>query len=57
VKKIKSKIRKYLEEIFIFAGFAFLLVGTYLLSPVATWFVAGVECIGYAVLLALGKRK
>ncbi len=47
----------YLDDIFIFAGCALILIGTYLLSPVATWFVGGAMCITAGVLVGMGGRE
>jgi hypothetical protein len=56
-KKIRAFFRKYDEELFVFSGFVLLVIGAYTLHPSAAWFVAGIECLGYAVLLAQGKKK
>ena len=56
-RKIRAWFRRYDEEIFIFLGFALLVMGAYTLYPSASWFVAGVESLAYAFLLAQGKKK
>jgi hypothetical protein len=56
-KKFRAFLRKYDEELFILSGFAFLVIGAYKLDPSAAWFVAAIECLGYAFLLAQGKNK
>jgi len=56
-RKMRLFLRRYDEELFIFCGFVLLIVGAYTLHPSAAWFVAGTECLVYAVLLSRGKRK
>lgn len=40
------------DDLFILAGCVLILVGTYKICPVATWFVAGVMLIAIGVLVA-----
>jgi len=56
-RKLRMFFRKYDEELFIFFGFALLVIGAYSIHPTAAWFVAGLECLAYAMLLAQGKAK
>ena len=46
-------MRKYLDDLLGVIGCALILVGTYQISPLATWFVAGAMCIGWAFLLGI----
>jgi len=47
---------KFLDDLFIFIGCGLILVGTYSLSPVATWFVAGIMFIAAGVLIGIGRK-
>jgi hypothetical protein len=44
---------KYLDDLLILIGCALILVGTYQVCPVATWFVGGVMAIGAGVVLSV----
>ncbi len=48
-------MRKYLDDLLGVIGCALILVGTYQISPLATWFVAGGMCIAWGVLLGLSR--
>lgn len=50
-------LQKHLDDILILGGCGLLLVGTYQLSPVATWFVGGVIAIALGVLVGLGGGR
>ena len=47
----------YLDDLLIVAGCVLILIGTYLVHPVATWFVAGGMLIALGVLIGLGGRN
>jgi len=47
--------RNYFDDILFVAGFIAILIGTYKLSPIAAWFVGGVECLVAAILIARSK--
>lgn len=44
------------EGAFLFAGTACLAVGSYLVNPIAPWFVVGGACLLVGVLLAAPRR-
>ena len=46
----------YLDDILIVAGCGLILVGTYLVNPLAVWFVGGAQLIILGVLIGLGAR-
>jgi hypothetical protein len=50
-------IKTYLDDLFLLIGCLLVLVGTYQLSPIATWFVAGGMFIAAGVLIGLGARR
>lgn len=56
-RRFKRWVRKYNEDLFVFAGFTSILIGAYHLHPLAAWFVGGVECLIVAILIAWSKRK
>ena len=47
---------KFLDDLFILAGCGLIVIGTYQICPVATWFVGGVTLVLFGVLVGLGKR-
>ncbi len=48
-------MKKYADDGFIFAGCLSIVIGTYYVCPVATWFVAGLFLIIIGVLLGIFK--
>ena len=48
---------KYLDDLLLILGAVLICIGTYVLCPVATWFVAGAFCIAGAVLLARSQGE
>jgi hypothetical protein len=57
MKRIRSWFRKYADDLLFIVGFVFILIGSYCLYPVSAWFVAGVECLIYGVLIAWSHKK
>jgi hypothetical protein len=57
MKKFRAWLRKYADDLLFIIGFVFILIGSYCLSPIAAWFVAGAECLIYGILIAWSKRK
>jgi hypothetical protein len=49
-------IHENAEDLLLIAGFAAILFGTYKVSPLAAWFVGGVECLVAAILVAWSKK-
>lgn len=49
---MKNNIRKYADDLLFIVGLMLILIGTYQLSHVAAWFVAGVECLIAAFVVA-----
>jgi hypothetical protein len=49
-------LQKHLDEIFILAGCALLLVGTYQVNPLYVWFEAGAMCIIVGVIVGVGQK-
>jgi uncharacterized membrane protein SirB2 len=45
---------KFLDDILIFAGCGLILIGTFQVMPVATWFVAGGLLVALGVMYGLG---
>jgi len=56
-RKFRTWIKKYFEELLIAVGCALILVGTYQVNHVATWFVAGIQVLAYAALYAWSNQK
>lgn len=48
---------KYLDDLFIFIGCCLIMVGTFILIPVATWFVAGIMCLAVGIVIGIGGSK
>ena len=48
---------KYLDDILILIGSVLLLIGTYIVMPVATWFVGGVMLITAGILIGAAKQE
>lgn len=48
---------KYLDDFLIVLGAALLLIGTYIVMPIATWFVAGSMLIAAGVLIGAASRN
>ena len=57
IKKFRAWLRKYADDLLFILGFVFILIGSYCIQPVAAWFVAGVECLIYGVLIAWSHKK
>lgn len=47
-------LQKHLDDLLILAGCGLIIYGTYLINPLAVWFVAGAMLIGFGVLVGLG---
>jgi hypothetical protein len=45
-----------MDDLLILAGFIALLIGTYQINPVCTWFVGAAECFIAAFLIAWSNR-
>lgn len=56
-KWLLKGLQTYLEDLFLLAGCALILIGTYQLSPLATWFVGGGMCLLAGILIGLGARR
>ena len=50
-------IFNHLDDILIFIGCVLILIGVYLVMPVATWFVAGMMCLTLGVLAGIGQQR
>lgn len=50
-------VREILDDVLVLAGCGLVVYGTYLVSPVATWFVAGGMLIILGVLVGIGRSK
>jgi hypothetical protein len=48
---------KYLDDLLILGGCGLVLYGTFLVNPVAVWFVGGGMLIALGVLFGAGKGK
>jgi hypothetical protein len=55
VKKISVFLRKYSEDLYMFAGLLAILIGSSRVNGTLAWFVCGVECLAVAYLLAKSK--
>jgi len=51
------KILNYVDDVLILAGCGLVTYGTYLVSPIATWFVGGAVLIILGVLVGIGRSK
>ncbi len=60
-KPRKRAFRRWLkqqrEDLLFLAGCALCLIGTYQISPVATWFVGGLACFVWILFLVLGGKS
>jgi hypothetical protein len=57
MKRIRTFLKKYSEDLFFFAGFLAILIGAYQIEPLSAWFVGGIECLISGFVLAWSKRK
>jgi len=48
---------KYLDDLLMVAGCALILFGTWKVSPLAVWFVAGGMCVLAGIVVAIGKTR
>lgn len=51
-----KRMLNFLDDVLILAGCILILIGTYQICPVATWFVGGVMLIIFGVIVAAGGR-
>lgn len=49
-------MKKYADDILFVIGALAILYGTYQISPIAAWFVFGVECLVAGVLIAWSTK-
>jgi uncharacterized membrane protein SirB2 len=54
---MKEFIRNYLDDLLVLAGCVLVVVGTYQVNPLATWFVGGVILIVLGVLVGMGGKQ
>jgi hypothetical protein len=50
-------MKRYFDDILLILGCVLILIGTYQLSPVATWFVAGAMLICFGVMVGLSGQS
>ena len=50
-------MQKYLDDGLILLGCGLILVGTWQVCPVATWFVVGIMAIGAGIVNGLTRSK
>jgi hypothetical protein len=48
---------KYLDDVLILLGCILILIGTYQLIPVATWFVGGIECLALGTVVSIQSKE
>lgn len=53
----RLSFKKYLDDICILIGFILILIGTFQLSPVATWFVGGGMMVLAGLAVGWGSRR
>ncbi len=56
LRKVNRWFSKRQEDLFVLAGCALVLFGTWQVLPAAVPFVAGAMCIGWSVVLSIGGR-
>ena len=54
---LQKQLSRHLDDLLILLGCVLILIGVYLVYPVATWFVGGAMCISLGVLAGLGGSK
>ena len=52
-----KRLRKYLDDIFYWLGALLIILGAYLVYPVAALFVAGAFCLHFAYLIGRAQAK
>ena len=54
--KLFKLLARYIDDVLLFSWCVTILIGTYKLSPIAAWFVAGAELLIAGVLVAWSKK-
>ena len=57
MKKIRTWLARYLDDLLLVAGCLFILRGLSLWNQVVTWAAAGLMLIGFGVMIAKEKTK
>ena len=55
--KARIRIGNYLDDLFIVLGCWMILIGVYVVCPVATLFVGGAMLICAGIIIGLGNRR
>lgn len=54
MKKALDTVKQWLPDIFALIGGACLIIGAFILHPVAGWFMAGIVLVAAAIILSRG---